>query len=321
MLKRKLIEILADGRFHSGSEVGEQLGVSRAAVWKQVKRLEQYGLVIHAVPGKGYQIPGGLDLLDKELIVQSLDPQLLATLQGFNITEAADSLVDSVAEQLRHQGNPGFYVCLAESRILSREKYGRSACTTYAAYASFAIGARLRLNEVVLHGLGPAAAVAIRDVLGVHGCLIKWPGELRVSGKSLGQVRVELREQQAGYVDVLIDADVRIKSLSFLMASPSNPVISLEGALRMPVDRNQMIGKLLSALAALVVSTQSADGVAQYLARWQSLDLLNDRQISMSVDGRQVEGFARGLDGNGFLRIETDRGVEAFEMGDVELKI
>lgn len=320
MLKRKLIEILADGRFHSGSEVGEQLGVSRAAVWKQIKRLDQYGLVIHAVPGKGYQIPGGLDLLDKDLIVQSFDPQFLATLQGFNITETADSLLESVAEQLRHQGQAGFYVCLAESRVLSREKYGRSSCATYAAYASFAMGARLRADEAVLHGLCPAAAVAIRDVLGVHGCLIKWPGELRVSGKSLGQVRVELRMQQAGYVDVLIDADIRIKSLSFLTANPLNSVISLEGALRMPVDRNQMIGKLLSGLAALVVSAQS-DGLGHYLSRWQSLDLLNDRQISMSVDGRQIEGYARGLDAHGFLRVETAQGVEAFEMGEVELKL
>ena len=320
MLKRKLIEILADGRFHSGSEVGEQLGVSRAAVWKQIKRLEQFGLVIHAVPGKGYQIPGGLDLLDKDKIIQELDPQLLATLQGFNITETADSLLESVSEQLRHQGNAGFYVCLAESKILSREKYGRSSCTTYAAYASMAIGARLRADEAIVHGWGPAAAVAIRDVLGVHGCLIKWPGELMVSGKSLGQVKVELRTQQVGYVDVLIDADVRIKSLSFLTSASSSPVISLEGALRMPVDRNQMIGKLLSALAALMVAGQSV-GVRQYLSRWQSLDLLNDRQVCMTVDGRQVEGYARGLDVNGYLRVETDRGVEAFEMGEVELKL
>ncbi len=319
MLKRKLIEILADGRFHSGSEVGEVLVVSRAAVWKQVKRLEEFGLVIHAVPGKGYQIPGGLDLLDRDKIIRELDPQLLATLQGFNVTDATESLLESVADQLRHQGHSGFYVCLAESKILGRAKYGRTSCSTYAASASLAIGARLRADDVVLDGLQPAAAVAIRDVLGANACLIKWPNELMASGKSLGHVRAEVRSQQSGSVDVLIEADVRIKSLSFLSNNPLNPVISLEGLLRMPVDRNQMIGKIISALASLLVASQSG-GLQGYLSRWNACDFLNERQIFMLTQGQEILGCARGLDAHGCLRVETARGLEVFETGDVELR-
>src|SRR5690606_12830641 len=34
-----LVELLADGAFHSGEELGAALGVSRAAVWKQLQRL------------------------------------------------------------------------------------------------------------------------------------------------------------------------------------------------------------------------------------------------------------------------------------------
>jgi BirA family biotin operon repressor/biotin-[acetyl-CoA-carboxylase] ligase len=320
VLKRKLIEILADGRFHSGSEVGDLLSVSRAAVWKQVKRLEEYGLVIHAVPGKGYQIPAGLDLLDRDRIIQQLEPQLLATLQSFNIADASESLVEPVAEQLRHQGHAGFYVCLAESKILSRAKYGRASYSTYAAYASLAIGARLRADHVVLDGLQPAAAVAVREALATNACLIKWPNELMASGKSLGHVQVDVRAMQPGYVDVLIDVDVRIKSVSFLSNNPLNPIISLEGLLRMPVDRNQTIGNILNALAALLVSCQSG-GVQSYLKRWQACDLLSDRQISLTSEGRQVDGCARGLDAHGYLRVETQQGMELFETGDVELKL
>jgi len=36
----KLLALLADGQFHSGEELGEALGVSRAAVWKQLKKLD-----------------------------------------------------------------------------------------------------------------------------------------------------------------------------------------------------------------------------------------------------------------------------------------
>ena len=40
MLK-KLLRHLSDGHFHSGEALGEAMGVSRAAVWKQLKKLEE----------------------------------------------------------------------------------------------------------------------------------------------------------------------------------------------------------------------------------------------------------------------------------------
>ena len=36
-----LIKLLSDGEFHSGDELGAVLGVSRTAVWKQLKKIEE----------------------------------------------------------------------------------------------------------------------------------------------------------------------------------------------------------------------------------------------------------------------------------------
>ncbi len=38
-----LLAILADGKFHSGQDLGKMLGVSRSAVWKQIKLIEESG--------------------------------------------------------------------------------------------------------------------------------------------------------------------------------------------------------------------------------------------------------------------------------------
>lgn len=51
-----LLEALSDGKFHSGEVLGEGLGVTRAAVWKQLRALTGLGLTIHAVRGRGYQL-------------------------------------------------------------------------------------------------------------------------------------------------------------------------------------------------------------------------------------------------------------------------
>ena len=48
--------------------LADALGVSRTAVWKQLNALADYGLQIESVKGRGYRIPGGIDLLDADLV-------------------------------------------------------------------------------------------------------------------------------------------------------------------------------------------------------------------------------------------------------------
>lgn len=42
-----LIGILADGEFHSGEQLGEQLGMSRAAINKHIQTLRDWGGCIY----------------------------------------------------------------------------------------------------------------------------------------------------------------------------------------------------------------------------------------------------------------------------------
>ena len=68
-----LLKILADGKYHSGADMGRLFGVSRAAIWKVIQKLEQnYSLTVFAVKGKGYRLPQPLELLDKKSIVDNL---------------------------------------------------------------------------------------------------------------------------------------------------------------------------------------------------------------------------------------------------------
>ncbi len=48
LTQQRLLGLLADGQLHSGSELAEVLGISRAAVWKQVGQLEKLDLHVQA---------------------------------------------------------------------------------------------------------------------------------------------------------------------------------------------------------------------------------------------------------------------------------
>ena len=66
-----LIAALADGRFRTGDELGMRFGVTRAAIWKAVRKLGEFGLEVHSVRGKGYRLSEPLVLLDTAAITRS----------------------------------------------------------------------------------------------------------------------------------------------------------------------------------------------------------------------------------------------------------
>jgi len=91
MPKTTLLPLLTDGEFHSGQELANGLGVSRTAVWKQLRRLSDLGLELESVRGRGYRIPGGLELLSGEAIRQGLAHGALPVLDALR----AEAVIDS----------------------------------------------------------------------------------------------------------------------------------------------------------------------------------------------------------------------------------
>ena len=59
-----VLNMLASGNSLSGEYIGKTLGISRMAISKVIKGLNQQGLNIASVPGKGYQLVSPVQLLD-----------------------------------------------------------------------------------------------------------------------------------------------------------------------------------------------------------------------------------------------------------------
>ena len=70
-----LLEVLADGHFHSGEVLGRMLGVSRTAVWKHLRALQRHlDVEVQAVRGRGYRLRAPLELLQREAILAAMTP-------------------------------------------------------------------------------------------------------------------------------------------------------------------------------------------------------------------------------------------------------
>ena len=77
-MKAEILKILkkAEG-YVSGQQLCERLGVSRTAVWKAIRQLEEEGYVIEAVRNKGYRLVEEADVLTEAELRSVLDTKWL----------------------------------------------------------------------------------------------------------------------------------------------------------------------------------------------------------------------------------------------------
>ncbi|MDD6024053.1 MAG: HTH domain-containing protein, partial [Oscillospiraceae bacterium] len=62
----------AGGAYVSGEAMSQRLGITRAAIWKQIKRLREKGYEIEAVTNLGYRLVAVPESLDWEQIRTAL---------------------------------------------------------------------------------------------------------------------------------------------------------------------------------------------------------------------------------------------------------
>jgi BirA family biotin operon repressor/biotin-[acetyl-CoA-carboxylase] ligase len=86
-----LLLLLADGEYHSGEELGDNLGISRAAIWKYIKRINDWGLPLESVKGRGYRLLNPVELLDENKIRSHLSDAVLQQLAKIILFPEIDS--------------------------------------------------------------------------------------------------------------------------------------------------------------------------------------------------------------------------------------
>lgn len=71
-IKERVLELLEmnRGTYISGEQIAVQTGVSRAAIWKAIRRLQEEGFAIEGVNNRGYRLLEDADILSKQGINQ-----------------------------------------------------------------------------------------------------------------------------------------------------------------------------------------------------------------------------------------------------------
>lgn len=316
----EIVKVLADGEFHSGEELGEMLGVSRAAVWKHLQKLEDYGIVLSSIKGKGYRIAGGLELLEREKIYSGLTAEHLLDIQIY-------PQLDSTNSHLLRENMPVKTVCFAEFQSAGRGRRGRLWVSPLAQNLYCSISWGFDNGAAALEGLSLAIGVAIIRSLrnsGLSGATLKWPNDVLFQEKKLAGILIEMTGDPAGYCQVVVGIGINVSMQPQGGAPIDQPWITLNSALSSEaqpyVSRNALAGALLNEVVG-VLSTYQNLGFSAYQAEWMEAASYRNAQVVLRNGKSSVSGIFLGVTEAGALRIATESGEQIFHGGEVSLRL
>lgn len=315
--QQHLLRLLADGQPHSGQSLGDQLGITRAAVWKHIKALREAGLDIEGTTGAGYRLKHAVPLLDRALIQAALSGQT----DAYEVIQV-DYQVDSTNRLAMAYAGQGAAAFLAEQQTAGRGRRGRPWQSPLGAALYLSVAWPLEAPAKGLSGLSLVAGLAVADGLEEGYGLdvrLKWPNDVQIEGRKLGGILIELSGDPEGPCRAVIGIGLNCLLPEAVSRLIDQPWTDLYRELQSIPDRNQLAANILRQLARQLPVFER-EGFAAFQARWLARDALQGQPVVVALGERHVSGIARGVDGDGALCVATDQGEQRFSGGEVSVR-
>ena len=310
----KILHCLASGEVVSEYNLAQRAGICRLAICQQIDYLRRAGVVIQSIKDRGYQIVGGLSLLNQRTIEQQ-------TRIPVTLLQQTPSTNDWLRERLPSLSAP--CVCLAERQLSGRGTYARQWQSPLAANLYISIYYLFQKTPAQLAGLAIALAVSVAKDL--QNCSnrpiqIKWPNDLCIQNRKLGGILIDMLTKTGHSSDVIIGLGINIGMPVGWRAQINQPVADLSDETDLPLDRNALAIRVIHALIK-ACQQFSQSGLACFVQDWQRYDMTAKKQVKFITHNKQITGKVLGITDQGMIKIQTGHGVECFASGKLSLMV
>lgn len=319
MKSKALITLLQDAEIHSGESLAQSLGVSRTAVWKQIRRAVDEGYEIATVRGKGYRLLTPVDLLEAGEIVNGIAPGIREDLR-LTVLDEVDSTNAEVIRQWQ-SGAAKRPVCIADCQTAGRGRRGNVWQSPRGENLYLSMGLTFHGGFAVLDGLSLVLGVAVANALeglGAETIGLKWPNDIFLAERKLGGILVELQgELQEGVVQAIAGIGINVHMSH--ADSVDQPWTSLASAFPNRVwSRNRLAPAIINAVYD-AAGIFAEEGFADFREPWQGRDIFLGRQLQ--ARGGNLKGSGAGIDEVGNYLLKTSEGVIPVRAGEISLRV
>lgn len=319
----ELIRLLGDGDYHSGEQLGERFGVSRTAIWKQLRKLEALDIPLEAVKGRGYRLSEPLELLDGPAIIAALSRESRRHLTRLFVEEALPSTNQFLRERFTN-GAGHAEACLAESQSAGRGRRGRQWVSPWGRGILLSLGWRFEGGVSNLEGLSLAVGVVMAQVLEKHGMnvALKWPNDVLLIEEGgmhkLAGILLELSGDAEGPCEVVVGVGLNVALSNTLRAQLDQPAAAIRD--QVPnISRNALVAELLGALLKMLCEFERV-GFAAWQEEWNRRNAHAGCEVDVMQGGNSYVAIVDGVDIRGNLLVRCGNEPQRLAGGEISLR-
>ena len=315
-MKSKILEILEkNGDYVSGEEISKEIGISRAAVWKHIKKLRELGYEIDSKTNEGYKLIKSPEKQIEFELERMLDTKIIG--KKILFFEEVDS-TNNKAKQIALEEKEGAVV-ISEMQTSGRGRRGREWQSPKGGiYISFILKPNFspeRAPQLTL-----VSSLALVETLNAMdsnlNAKIKWPNDVLISGKKISGILTELSADMEKINYIVVGVGVNINT-------DTNNLPETATSLKLEMKEEVSVKLFLKSFLEHYDSVYREyldGGINQIIERWKNNSDTLGKNVKIIGINETYEGLAKDIDENGALILKTKEKEIKIYSGDVSLR-
>ena len=325
-MKTEILKLLreTDG-YVSGQQISGQFGVSRTAVWKVIRQLQEDGYQVEAVRNKGYHIVDSPDVMTKEELASLMNTRLAGrNILYYDVTDSTNLRI----KQAGDEGAPHGTLAVADRQTAGRGRRGRTweSPAGSSIYMSILLRPEISPNKASMLTLVMALSVVegIRECVGsgedIPGIQIKWPNDIIINGKKLAGILTEMSSQIDYINHVTVGVGINVNMTEF-PEEIADTATSLRLECGHTVKRASLIAAVMERLEENYEIFLETEDLSGLLDRYNALLVNCDRDVQIIGAKETYQAHAIGIDHTGELIVRREDGsIEKINAGEVSVR-
>lgn len=307
-MKTEILTILKEQPgFVSGQVLCGRLGVSRTAVWKAIKQLEEEGHVIEAVRNKGYRLVETADVMTEAQIGSLLCTERMGrSLVYLSQTDSTNLYARSLAQK----GYPDGTLVVAESQTAGKGRRGRRWSSPAGSNIYMSLLLRPDIPpycaSMVTLVAGMAVSRAVREMTGLPA-QIKWPNDVVVNGRKICGILTEMSTEMESIHYIVTGIGINVDQQDFpeeIVATATS--LRIEAAKK--ISRSALIACTMGQFEAYYDQFLKTKDLSLLKAGYEAMLANIDREVLVLDPDGEYKGICRGIDEAGRLLVDTLEG-------------
>ncbi len=306
----------------SGEEISRSLGFSRAAVWKNIKKLKSLGYKISSRQNLGYKMIAKTGLMLPWEVSDGLQTETIGRkIYYFDTIDSTQNFALKLASRPYENGS----IVIASRQTHGRGRQDRRWISPRGGiWLSILLKPNFEVSQTSLFPMltALALAIAIEKKLKLKPEL-RWPNDVTLNNKKIAGILVDasIESNKIDYLVIGIGINFRIKPSTIskgIKGSKNYGVTTLVGE-KSNEDSTVFLQSFLEELERLYnnVIANNLHGIKK---EWEKRSSTIGKNVKISTTTGMMTGKAVGIDDDGALLVSSKGKIQRLLVGDVYLQ-